>query len=94
MMLRFVLLLALSIVISRMFWRIVSSFREGVAGGQRQPGASPRAVAMVRDPVCGTFVLPERAVMLVHGRERVSFCSDACRDKYLADHDSRQGRTA
>ncbi len=94
MMLRFVLLLALSIVISRMFWRIVRSFREGVAGGQRQPGVPPRGVAMVRDPVCGTFVLPERAVTLVHGRERVSFCSDACRDKYRAEHDSRQGRTA
>ena len=25
---------------------------------------------MVRDPVCGTFVLPERAVTLVDGRDR------------------------
>ena len=83
-MLRFVLLLALSIVISRMFWRIVSSFSEGVAGGQRQPGASPRAVAMVRDPVCGTFVVPDRAVMLVEGAQRVHFCSDKCRDQYRA----------
>ena len=94
MMLRFVLLLVLSIVISRMFWRIVSSFREGVAGGQRPPGVSPRGVPMVRDPVCGTFVLPERAVTLVHGRERVSFCSVACREKYRAEQNARQGRTA
>jgi YHS domain-containing protein len=93
MMLRFVLLLVLSIIISRMFWRIVGSFREGVAG-QSQPGVSPRGVPMVRDPVCGTFVLPERAVTLAHGRARLFFCSDACRDKYRAEHDSRQGRTA
>ena len=93
MMLRFVLILVLSILLSRIFWRIVSSFREGVAEGQR-PGVSPRGVPMVRDPVCGTFVLPERAVTLIHGRERVSFCSVACRDKYRAEQNSRHGRTA
>jgi YHS domain-containing protein len=43
---------------------------------------------MARDPVCGTFVLPERALTLVDGRSRVFFCSDVCRDKY------RAGRTA
>jgi uncharacterized protein len=81
-MLRFVLLLALSIVISRMFWRIAASFRDGVTGGKSQPRVPPRGVQMVRDPVCGTFVLPERAVTLVDGRSRVFFCSDGCRDKY------------
>ena len=93
-MLRVVLLLVLSIVISRMFWRIVRSFNEGVAGGRRESGGPPRGVAMVRDPVCGTFVVPERAVALVHGRSRVFFCSDACRDKYRTERDSREGRTA
>ena len=39
---------------------------------------------MVRDPVCGTFVLPASAVTLVDGRARLYFCSDACRDKYRA----------
>ena len=38
----------------------------------------------VRDPVCGTFLLPDRALMLSDGRTRVFFCSDACRDKYRA----------
>ena len=39
---------------------------------------------MARDPVCGTFVLPDRAVTLVDGRARLFFCSEACRDKYRA----------
>jgi YHS domain-containing protein len=39
---------------------------------------------MVRDPVCGTFVVPDRAVMLVEGAQRVHFCSDKCRDQYRA----------
>lgn len=93
-MLRFALLLVLSIIISRMFWRIVRSFGDGLSGGHQQPRVPPRGVQMVRDPVCGTFVLPERAVTLVEGRSRVFFCSDACRNKYRGHRDSVEGRTA
>jgi len=39
---------------------------------------------MVRDPVCGTFVLPERALVVSDGRQRVYFCSSRCRDAYRA----------
>jgi len=86
-MARFVLLAILFIIISRMFWRLVDSFIEGVTGqspGARQSRAPDRGVSMARDPVCGTFVIPERAVTLINGRTRLYFCSDACRDKYRA----------
>jgi YHS domain-containing protein len=49
---------------------------------------------MVRDPVCGTFVLPERAVTVADGSTRVFFCSTACRDKYTATARGARGRTA
>jgi len=86
-MMRFILLAILLIIISRMFWRLVDSFIEGVTGQSRESrmsGASPRGVPMARDPVCGTFVVPERAVTLVNGRTRLYFCSETCRDKYRA----------
>jgi YHS domain-containing protein len=81
---RALLLLILLIIVARMFWRVVDGVIEGVRG---QPPATRKqspSVPMVRDPVCGTFVLPERAVVLVEGRRQVYFCSDACRDKYRA----------
>ena len=84
---RLLLFLVLSILLSRAFWRIAASFMEGLTGGERRPtgGSAPaRGVQMVRDPVCGTFVVPERAVTLPDGRGRVYFCSNACRDKYRA----------
>jgi YHS domain-containing protein len=81
---RFVLLLVLSIVLSRIFWRIVGSFIEGVTGRERRPATPQRGVQMVRDPVCGTFVLPDRAVTVIDGKARLFFCSEACRDKYRA----------
>ena len=89
-MARFILIAILFIIISRMFWRLVDSFVEGVTGESRQSrqsrmsGAPQRGVPMARDPVCGTFVLPDRALTLVDGRERVFFCSETCRDKYRA----------
>jgi len=83
-MARFVLLLLLCIFLARIFWRSVDAFIEGATGRPRARGAPQRGVSMVRDPVCGTFVLPERAVTLMNGRSRVFFCSEACRDKYRA----------
>ena len=83
-MVRFVLLLLLCIFLARIFWRSVDAFIEGATGRSRARGTPQRGVSMVRDPVCGTFVLPERAVTLVDGRSRVFFCSEACRDKYRA----------
>jgi len=84
-MLRFALLLIAFIFVARMFWRIVDSFMEGMTGRTKQQTQVPQqGVQMARDPVCGTFVLPERALTLVDGRTRtrVFFCSDVCRDKY------------
>lgn len=85
-MTRLLLFVVLSIVITRIVSRILASFAEGFSGRDSNPtGSVPqRGVHMVRDPVCGTFVLPERAVALIDGRSQVFFCSDTCRDKYRA----------
>jgi len=96
-MLRFVLILVLSLILSRMFWQILNAFREGISGGQRSSRTPQRGTQMVRDPVCGTFLLPERAVTVSDGRTRVYFCSTACRDKFSAQsstRDAARGRTA
>ena len=46
---------------------------------------------MERDPVCGTFVVPERAVTLAAGSRVLYFCSGACRDTYRAQASVRPG---
>ena len=82
-MLRLLLMLVLIVMLARGFWRMVDGIVEGLTG--RGPTGVPgRSVQMVRDPVCGTFVLPDRALTLGDGRHRIFFCSAACRDKYRA----------
>ena len=84
-MIRFVVYLALLILLSRALSRMWGGFMEGLTGEPRTRRRVPqRGVQMVRDPVCGTFVVPDRALMLSVGREQLYFCSAACRDKYRA----------
>src|SRR4051812_28779770 len=81
---RLVLFIILGIFVARAFWRLMDGIAEGIRGGA--PRGSGRVAArggqMVRDPVCGTFVLPDRARSIGDGNTRVFFCSDACRDTY------------
>lgn len=86
-MLRALLELILIIVVGRAFWRVVDGIIEGLSGRRQTAGRGrthvpDRGVPMVRDPVCGTFVLPDRAVTLTDGGRRLFFCSSACRDAY------------
>jgi YHS domain-containing protein len=86
MVARLLLFIVLGIFVARAFWRFVDGIAAGVRGGPpRGDGELPtHGVAMVRDPVCGTFVAPDPARMITDGRTRVFFCSDACRDRYRA----------
>jgi YHS domain-containing protein len=83
-MLRLALFLVLAIFAARAFWRLVDGIIDGVTGPRPRGQTPQRGVSMARDPVCGTFVLPERAVALVEGRSRLFFCSNHCRDEYRA----------
>jgi len=90
-MIRIVLFVILCIFIARAFWRVVDNVIEAAGGRpprERVPGGAgadaQRRVQMARDPVCGTFVVPENAVSIADGRDRIYFCSEACRAKYRA----------
>ncbi|GAB4245313.1 MAG: hypothetical protein Kow00109_21320 [Acidobacteriota bacterium] len=80
-----VLLLVLAFLAGRMVlshWvrsRVHRRIRQ--AGGTRPTPRSVGATA-VKDPVCGTYVDPQLALVLEEGAERRYFCSPECRDTY------------
>ncbi|HMF93745.1 MAG TPA: hypothetical protein VKE96_05605 [Vicinamibacterales bacterium] len=84
MLLRLALFIILAFFVARAFWRLLDGIVEGASRGSRASQVPQRGVQMVRDPVCGTFVVADRAVTLTEGRAQVYFCSDTCRDKYRA----------
>jgi len=66
--------------------RAISRLLHGVQQGMSLPREEPKpsAVALARDPVCGTFVVPSKALTLGSGSGAHYFCSEECRRAYLA----------
>ena len=84
-MVRYLLLFLLLILITRAARRLVGGVMRGLAGQSQhhaRGNVPTRGVQMVRDPVCGTYVLPDRAIVLADGSHQVFFCSPNCRDTY------------
>ena len=87
-MLRALLLFLFFVFLARAAWRLI----EGVARGAMTGGApgptrqrtQPTAVKMAQCPVCGTYVVPGKALTGVSRGQVVYFCSEACRSKHVA----------
>jgi len=75
-----------ALFIARAAWKLVQGFMEGYTGRAKPPGRGgpAQSVHMSRDPVCGTYVIPNSALALTEGSRQIFFCSAACRDKYRA----------
>jgi YHS domain-containing protein len=73
--------------------RAIARFARGILEGLTPPREKqPAAVPLVRDPVCGTFVVPSRAVTAGSGADVRFFCSEKCRRTYEMEPSS--GRRA
>jgi YHS domain-containing protein len=90
-MLGFVLDAIFTLMALRAVWKLIQGVMHGMSGQasqqQRQSrpsGVPAQGVQMARDPVCGTYVVPDHAVAITSGRQHVYFCSTDCRDKYRA----------
>ena len=59
----------------------------GIVEGMNPPRPpQPSAVPLARDPVCGTFVVPSRALTGGTGADMRFFCSENCRRTYETKH--------
>lgn len=67
----------LFLIVVRLLWRFARGVLEGYA-----PDREVRSVGLVRDPVCGVFVLPSSALTTVADGETKYFCSEKCRAEF------------
>jgi YHS domain-containing protein len=81
-MARILLFAILIVFVARALAKLWRGLMEGLDGRSYADRVPTRRAQMVRDPVCGTFVLPDAALVLENGRERQYFCSTQCRDQY------------
>jgi YHS domain-containing protein len=82
---RLILLFILILAAARFFWRFIEVVMRATMGpapqGTRRGGAAS-PVKMQPCPVCGTYVVPGKAISAVSGGEPVYFCSDKCRAEF------------
>lgn len=86
-MLGWIIKLVLLLVILRALAALVRGVWGGLAEAARVPPADkPRSTmgTLVQDPVCGTFVVRDRALSARSGGATHYFCSDECRRRYEA----------
>jgi YHS domain-containing protein len=79
--LRVLLLFVLVLLVLRAAGRFIGGMAEGARSGPRRRPADP-PVKMARDPVCGTFVVPGKALSATTGGTTEWFCSETCRDTF------------
>jgi hypothetical protein len=82
---RFLLLFALFVVIARTLWRFIDAIMRGASGPAGAAGrraGPPSAVKMSQCPVCGTYVVPGKAISMVSGGSPIYFDSEKCRAEY------------
>ena len=77
---RFILFSLLITLLVRAALRFFGGIVEGASGGATRP--SPPSTKMVKDPVCGTFVVPSKALTASRGQETAWFCSPECQSAW------------
>ena len=85
MMLRWVIWLLILALVARVVTAFLHGLRAGVSGprpGASTTGGSIKSMPLVRDPICGTYVEPSRAVSERTGSTVHYFCSESCRRSF------------
>ena len=79
-MARLIIWLVLFAILARLVWRFFYAVFEGAGMLRERPDRS--AVKLVRDPVCGVFVVPSKALTAGSGSTVKYFCSEKCRQEW------------
>jgi YHS domain-containing protein len=69
------------LILASLVLRSVIRLFRGIAEGLQGP-RPPKAVPLVRDPVCGTYIVPSNALSAGTGAQMKFFCSENCRRSY------------
>jgi YHS domain-containing protein len=75
---RFVLFSLLITLVVRSVLRLLGGIVEGATGTSARDTSVPATTKMVKDPICGTYVVPSKALTASRGSQTAWFCSPEC----------------
>lgn len=82
MTLRVILLFVMALLALRAVSRFFGGLSDAARGDAPRARTAETPVKMVKDPVCGTFVVPGKALSAAANGATVWFCSEQCRDTF------------
>lgn len=82
MTLRIFLLVVMALFALRAVGRFMGGLSQAARGEAPRARATDTPVKMMKDPVCGTFVVPGKALSATSDGATVWFCSEQCRDTF------------
>lgn len=82
-MVKLILGLVLGVLVVRALLRLGRGVLEGAGYRPRGTGTIKGGVELVRDPVCGTFVVPNTSLGSTSGGRTHYFCSEKCRRDWV-----------
>jgi YHS domain-containing protein len=80
---RVILLFLLALLALRAVGRFMGGLSQSARGDAPRARAGDTPVKMAKDPVCGTFVVPGKALSASANGSTVWFCSEQCRDAFV-----------
>ena len=81
-MLGWILRILIAVLLIRAVWGFIAGVIRGASAPRHQGPREKRGISLVRDPVCGTFVEPSRALQAREGATVHYFCSEDCRQSF------------
>ncbi len=82
MTLRVLLLFVMAVLALRALGRLMGGITQAARSEAPRARATDTPVKMTKDPVCGTFVVPGKALSATADGSTVWFCSEQCRDTF------------
>lgn len=80
MLLGWLIRLLIAVLVIRVLWNFVSGLFEGAS--RPVPSQPQKNMSLVRDPVCGTYIDPLRALSARANAKVHYFCSEECRQAF------------
>ena len=89
-MLGWLLRILLIVLVVRAVWKLIVGVLQGAGQARsRAVRGGDGPVPLVKDPVCGTYVVRAKALAARAGDDTQYFCSERCRDEFVK---TRAGR--
>jgi YHS domain-containing protein len=80
--LRIFLLVVMALFALRAIGRLMGGISQAARGESPRGRTADVPVKMMKDPICGTFVVPGKALRATADGATVWFCSEHCRDAF------------